>query len=510
LAQGGGSIGLNASDSIVTNFSTSPGAWATGSGASITLNGTSVTNNGGGDILRADSSGASITAGNAHLTGKGGGGPGLVRASGGGQITLNGGDVKDTSMDALTRFLSAAGTGSFIDASQGFTINMISGNTQYGVSADSGGRVRLDTVNITGNGSGSLGIASGSNGALVEANKVHIELTGVDSWLGVYAAIGGKIVVTGDSAEYSTIETQGDQGFGIHAPNYYDGVAMTVARPEVDAAYTHVTTKGASGHGAYAYNGGIVRLTNVTVDTSGPTARGLVSDGDPAAAPPPIPPTLLYGTDIAVHTVGASAEGLKVSVAGTADIRSTPAGGSSILVEGPTATGVSVSNSGSVATLADTPVTSVKYDAGLVASSSELHVTGSIWQGGRYGIRSTRRFQYRDLRRRFAHVRPGRAARRRHCRKHHAHEHAGDGQQRLVDPVACQRHCSERGQPLGVGFDPHDRRCLQRFHQHAQRGARQPFHMVDDWQFRRDHHHECRCNRVRRAGGRYLQDVDDE
>jgi len=106
-----------------------------------------------------------------------------------------------------------------------------------------------------------------------------------DASQGMLASSSGIINITN-----SRITTSGAFGYAFFriADRPCDaGTPSTIRATDVN-----IVTTGSSGHGPYAYNGAVINLTRVNVQTSGDFAYGLVSEGSlfsahPRPSPPP-------------------------------------------------------------------------------------------------------------------------------------------------------------------------------------------------------------------------------
>jgi len=388
LAENGGLITATAPVTLTTFGFSSNGAQAL-TGGTIVLNGGSVTSNNPasptGDkqtpALRANGAGSSITVTGVAVTTNGAGAYGVISENNA-AITLHGGtvDILNPTVGAAGLNTVGSGTtvggGATITADQGLVIRA----SDVGAFAQ-GGTINLDTVTITerlvsGNTSGlradtapSLGTPPG----LINANNVAITMSGTAS-VGALAVGGGKIVLTN-----SAISTSGTSGFGMSTAQ----VASTFPTilPQIDATNVMVTTSGIAAHGVFAFNGAIVNLNTVNIQTSGDTAYGLAIQGFLGTGPPIL--TQLNGTNVTVNTTGPNAWGIVDNLAGEVNLTD-----SSIHTTGTNAGGVFVGNSGSVGTLLRTTVTSDTLDGIRASGSGHLFATDSVVTAGRYGARS--------------------------------------------------------------------------------------------------------------------------
>jgi len=388
LAENGGLITATAPVTLTSSGFSSNGAQVL-TGGTIVLNGGSVTSNNPatptGDketpALRANGAGSSITATGVAVTTNGAGAYGVISENNA-AITLHGGtvDILNPTVGAAGLNTVGSGTtvggGATITADQGLVIRA----SDIGAFAQ-GGTINLDTVTITerlvsGNTSGlraDTSPALGTPPGLINANNVDITMSGTAS-VGALAVGGGKIVLTN-----SAISTTGTSGFGMSAAQ----VASTFPTilPEIDASNVTVTTTGIAAHGVFAFNGAIVNLNTVNVQTSGDTAYGLAIQGFLGTGSPIL--TQLNGTHVTVNTTGPNAWGVVDNLSGEVNLTD-----SSIHTTGDNAGGVFVGNSGSVGTLLRTTVTSDTLDGIRASGSGHLFATDSVVTAGRFGARS--------------------------------------------------------------------------------------------------------------------------
>src|SRR5712671_334145 len=369
LAQNVGSITATGPVTLITGGDVSHGASAQTGGAITLAGGTVATNGIQADALRADGTGSIITAAGVAIVTNGPNSFG-GRASNGGSIALTGGTIDTFGPGANGLF--ATGPGSNITASQGLRINMIG----VGAQVDASATVSLDSVSITERlTTGSVFGIRADTLAVATANNVVINMSG-DGSQGMLASSSGIINITN-----SRITTSGAFGFAFSSSQTDPATPGTPS--SIRATDVAVLTTGLAGHGPYAYNGAVITLTRVNVQTSGDFAYGLVSQGSLFSAHPlpftttpfqahpetgPVP-TDLSGTNVTVLTTGASAYGALATEIGTMELTN-----SSITTTNTGAGGIYVSDLGSVATLLRTTITSQQFDAGRVADSGALFV----------------------------------------------------------------------------------------------------------------------------------------
>ena len=322
-----------------------------------------------GTVLSADGPGSVITATNTALIAQGNSTYGAT-AGNGGTIILTGGTIDTFGTFAVGHGLNALVGGTITSTGQTITTTGFGGYAAGGVITIQDATIteRLATGNVA-------GLRSDLPSGLITATRVNITQSGANSF-GVVTTDGGTLRIND-----STINTSGDGG---HALNSSQSNLATGTRSLVEATNVNVVTSGVSGFGALAYNGGLMNLTNVDIQTSGDFAYGIDVLGFNTAPPsgPPIS-TVLNGTNVTIHATGDSAYGAITEAAGTMNLTD-----SLVSATGPTAGGVFVGDSGSTGTLLRTPVTSAQYDGGRAADSGHLFITDSDVTAGRYGIRA--------------------------------------------------------------------------------------------------------------------------
>ena len=346
------------------------------SGGQITLfNGTTATagpassNSSPGTVLSADGVGSLITATDTHLIAQGNSTYGAT-AGNGGSIILTGGVIDTFGTFAVGHGLNALVGGTITSTGQTINATGFGGYAAGGVITIQDATIteRLATGNVA-------GLRSDLPSGLITATNVNITTSGANSF-GVVTADGGTLRIND-----STINTSGS---GAHGLNSSQSNLATGTRSLVEATNVSVTTTGVSGFGALVYNGGLMNLNTVNIQTSGDFAYGIDVLGYNTSPPsgPPIS-TVLNGTNVRINATGNSAYGAIVEAAGTLNLTD-----SSVTATGPTAGGVFVGDSGSTGTLLRTTVTSTQYDGGRAADSGHLFITDSNVTAGRHGIRA--------------------------------------------------------------------------------------------------------------------------
>ena len=302
------------------------------------------------------------------------GGADAVAAQNGGSIFIHGGTI-NSNTGAGTAGIRATGVGSQVTADQGLQIT----TSAVGAWALAAGSINLDNVAIANSGNLPFvsGIRADAAGSTVTANNVSINLTSDSSDGGVLAEAGGKVVITN-----SNIMTSGVTGFGLHA-SQSDPTTSPPTLAQISATNVTVTTTGNSGLGVVASDGALVNLNTVNVSTSGATAYGLFVEGFAAYTTTPIQ-TEIDGTGVTVHATGDTGYGAVVVASGVLNLNN-----SLLSATGANAGGVFVSDSGSVATLTASTITSAQQDAGVVEDSGHLFATNSVLSGNRNGVSSS-------------------------------------------------------------------------------------------------------------------------
>lgn len=230
---------------------------ADGAGSEVTLNGTSVS--GKGSVALADNGGKINLLGTSNLpiqlTSKDARG---IVAQRGSQIEIN---HAVFTHDPATRGASAV---SISDSSTASLKNMkITTLSVYGIIAQTGSHLEIDGVDLTHVGEivSASAVMVGTNSS---ANIKNMNIS-TDRY-GVFASNNSTVLF-----DQGTITTTDFQGFGLRSDNI--GTVLT-------AKNTEIKTSGASGVGAYIYNGGTVNLENSTILTTGDAAHGTYVYGD--------------------------------------------------------------------------------------------------------------------------------------------------------------------------------------------------------------------------------------
>ncbi|WP_180970489.1 autotransporter domain-containing protein [Burkholderia sp. WAC0059] len=259
------------------------------------------------------------------------------------------------------------------------------GNASYGVEASStvqpytgedrepsgiafsAGSVTLQNSSIVADGTErSYGVLA-SEGGSVTLHDTSVETTGNDShavlaWQLEGATDPALTLITIDAG--SAVTTSGTNSYGLFG-QYVGG--------EVEADDVSVNTSGDIGRGVYAWDGGVVDISNSTVKTTGDEAEGMMSASDEASQVP-----VIEASNVAVATTGTQSAGVSAgaadgTLAGTLDFT-----GGSIATSGADSAGA-LAQYVSTANLRDTTVTAsgVGSAAAAVMSGGTLNVNGS-------------------------------------------------------------------------------------------------------------------------------------
>ncbi|MBB1628859.1 hypothetical protein A9974_26830 [Achromobacter sp. UMC71] len=217
-------------------------------------------------------------------------------SSGGTQLTLDNGDS-----------VTHAGAGAAIDVSvagnavrgDGVTVTAGSASARntIGVRASAGGAATLTNSTITtlGDGQNAHALNATGAGSLISADNSQISTNG--SWShGAFAQNGGRIYLEGGS-----VVTSGGNGYGLRA----EGSNASVIAKDVT-----ITTSGYGSTGAYAENGGNVRVEGGTITTTGNYAAGVGVSGANAVV-------TLRGTVVNAAGVGANLYGGRFDMDGS-------------------------------------------------------------------------------------------------------------------------------------------------------------------------------------------------
>lgn len=186
------------------------------------------------------------------------------------------------------------------------------GPSSSGVSATGSGTVHLGMDSkITTHGKTANGIVANGPGNHVIGTSLAVTTNG-DSSVGAYSFFGGTITLGAGSM----VTTLGTNAHGLRAAGADYGVFLPAL---LDASSATVTTKGTGAAAAYASNGGVINLLNVSLSTQGDQAIGALLSGGANADG-----TINFNGDNTISTSGSEAHAISVQSGASKTFDGTP------------------------------------------------------------------------------------------------------------------------------------------------------------------------------------------
>ncbi|QIF02409.1 autotransporter outer membrane beta-barrel domain-containing protein [Roseimicrobium sp. ORNL1] len=302
LAEGGGSISLigstlTANSSSPTDAAPSSAARAisggtfqiSGVGSTITATGT----RGHGVSVQDAGSSASISDTAIAVSGPRAYG---IQIIAGGTATVTDSSILVTQLGGV----QVENIGSSIELTN--TTVRTTGPTSYGVRTITGSSATITGGSVTTEGRDSAGLAASSplgGSSTIHATNVTVVTSGIDNSMGAIADQAGDITLNGGSVTTS--------GNSVRAGARAHGLAARNPEASLIAIGTSVLTTGEEAMGVVADDGGVVTLLNNTITTTNRLGLGLFSVVEQVG---PQFPATITGTNLTVETSGLNAYGV--------------------------------------------------------------------------------------------------------------------------------------------------------------------------------------------------------